>query len=113
MTRRDLLHLKHLSAFSSFMKDLGWTQEPPKGSYEVARFRHRNQREPLVVFQKLFAKEHLTVYGIGVKMAKMFLRQLKKEQLQCQPQSQEVSSNGTSLCPETSPSSSSESTGTP
>ena len=108
MTRRDLLHIKHLPAFSKFMKDLGWTQEPPKGLYEVARFRHKNQRDPLVVFQKLFSKDHLTVYGVGVKMAKMFLRQLKKEPEKCQHQSRAVLSNGTSQFPETSPSSSNE-----
>lgn len=108
MTRRDLLHIKHLPAFSKFMRDLGWTQEPPKGLYEVARFRHKNQRDPLVVFQKLFVKEHLTVYGIGVKMAKMFIRQLEKESNKCLHQSQAASSNGTSQFQKTSPSNSNE-----
>lgn len=81
-TTHNLLHQSSLKEFKQFMVSRGWIEEDVKGQYEVVRFRHKNYKEPVMVFFRLDEKEHFTVFGIGVKMVRAFINHRNRQRAQ-------------------------------
>ncbi len=75
---RCLLHRTRLKAFQAFCEERGWVAEPTKGIYEVLRMRHPEEIAPMIVYRRIEIKEHLTVYGTGVKLAIEFVHQKRR-----------------------------------
>lgn len=76
MHNRSTLHVNKLDEFKAFCESKGWVSEPLKGDYEVLRMRHKEQKYPLILFSRIGA-QHLTVFGIGMKMTRTFLHERK------------------------------------
>ena len=74
MARRDLLHHKHLEAFKNWLVEEGWTIEQSKGEYEVLRATKPKRKRPLIVFTKLYAKEHYSVMEQDIGVVINFLK---------------------------------------
>ncbi len=72
-TSRNRLHQNKLQAFTDFCKSEGWQSVPTKGDFEVLRMRHPDNKDPLLVYRQLKAKEHLTTHGVADKMVDKFL----------------------------------------
>jgi len=70
---RSLLHLSKLDAFRAFCETQGWTNVPVKGTYERLRMT-KEGCDPLIVYAKNGAKEHCTVYGTGLHLARDFIK---------------------------------------
>jgi hypothetical protein len=75
MTSRNRLHQKKLNDFAQFCSERGWKEEPFKGNFEVLRMRHLAHKQPLLVYQQLDAKEHLTTHGIADRMLNQYLKE--------------------------------------
>lgn len=73
MANRCILHRNHLDAFKEWLKNDGWEIEDTKGLYEVLRARKEGRREPLIIFEKAGAKEHLSVMDRDLEVVKAFL----------------------------------------
>lgn len=61
MADRRRLHISKLDDFKKWLTTDGWNIEEPKGTYEVLRARKAGRKNPLIVFQKTDAREHLSV----------------------------------------------------
>ena len=59
------------------MKD-GWEIEQPKGTYEVLRARKSGRNNPLIVYIKADAKEHLSLMDRDSGVIGAFLRDCRK-----------------------------------
>ena len=70
---RCLLHKNKLAEFQAWCEERGWKAEPMRGDYQVLRMRHERTREPMIVYTKNIAPEHLVVYGVGLQLARAFL----------------------------------------
>lgn len=81
MANRCILHRNHLDAFKEWLKNDGWEIEDTKGLYEVLRARKEGRREPLIIFEKAGAKEHLSVMDRDLGVVKAFLsaKQIKSD----------------------------------
>ena len=81
MANRCILHRNHLDTFKEWLKNDGWEIEDTKGLYEVLRARKEGRREPLIVFEKAGAKEHLSVMDRDLGVVKAFLsaKQIKSD----------------------------------
>lgn len=73
MANRSLLHKKKLEPFKNWLLANGWKLEEPKGEYEVLRARYSEKQEPLIIYEKLDAKEHLTVMDKDFNIVRAFL----------------------------------------
>lgn len=79
MTRqRNLLHVRHLAAFTAFCSARGWQGEPIKGEFEVLRMRHSAYADVLLVHRRGHTKngderQHLTVWGVSESLAREFI----------------------------------------
>lgn len=65
---RSRLHIDKLNDYVEFCKREGWTRAPIKGDYEVLRMTHPGYAGPLLVYQRLDAKVHLTTYGHSAEL---------------------------------------------
>jgi hypothetical protein len=82
MRSRCTLARTQLERFKIFCEAMGWAEVPTKGVFEVLRMRHAEQKEPLIVHQKMgtFAHSghtptvHLTTWGQSAVVVKQFLR---------------------------------------
>lgn len=72
-TTRNRLHQNKLTAFTEYLVQNNWTQVPLKSEYEVLRMRSPEYRDPLIVYRRDNAKEHLTTHGVADKMLSKFL----------------------------------------
>ena len=81
MANRCILHRNHLDAFKEWLKNDGWEIEDTKGLYEVLRARKEERREPLIVFEKAGAKEHLSVMDRDLGVVKAFLSERSDEKI--------------------------------
>lgn len=80
MAKRNVLHKNLLEDFQSWLVADGWEIEKPKGIYEVLRARKAGIQQPLIVYTKADAKEHLTVMDRDLEIVGAFLRGKKKTQ---------------------------------
>lgn len=85
MAIRNLLHTNHIHKLRNWLNDKGWTEYPPVGTWEYARF--KKDKEYLILYYyytksqhpNTFPKKinsHLTVQGKDVKLIKSFLKTL-------------------------------------
>lgn len=79
MSDRNLLHITQRDAFAAFCAKRGWVEESCKGAYEVLRMEHPKQLHPLIVYKKLRATEHLTVYDASERLATLFFEQSRSQ----------------------------------
>ncbi len=80
MANRYTLRKNSLEDFRSWLVADGWEIEKPKGIYEVLRARKAGRQQPLIVYTKADAKEHLTVMDRDFENVRAFLRDKKKTQ---------------------------------
>ena len=80
MANRYTLHINSLEVFQNWLVADGWEIEKPKGTYEVLRARKAGRQQPLIVYTKADAKEHLTVMDRDFEIVRAFLRDKKKTQ---------------------------------
>lgn len=80
MANRYTLRKNSLEDFQSWLVADGWEIEKPKGIYEVLRARKAGRQQPLIVYTKADAKEHLTVMDRDFEIVRAFLRDKKKTQ---------------------------------
>lgn len=80
MANRYTLRKNSLEDFQRWLVADGWEIEKPKGIYEVLRARKAGRQQPLIVYTKADAKEHLTVMDRDFENVRAFLRDKKKTQ---------------------------------
>ena len=74
MANRHTLHISQLADFKKWLEKDGWKIEEPKGIWEVLRARKQGRKNPLIVFQKKDAKEHLSIMDRDSGVVGAFLR---------------------------------------
>lgn len=79
MADRHRLHINKLDNFREWLIKDGWELEEPKGLYEVLRARKSGRQNPLIVYKKNSAKEHLSVLDRDSGVLSAFLKSYKKE----------------------------------
>ena len=80
MANRYTLHKNSLEDFQKWLVAAGWEIEKSKGIFEVLRARKAGRPQPLIVYTKADAKEHLTVMERDIGVVRAFLRAKKKSQ---------------------------------
>ena len=78
MANRHMLHISKLEDFKDWLVKDGWKIEEPKGIYEVLRARNAGRKNPLIVYTKADAKEHLSLMDRDSGVVGAFLRDCKK-----------------------------------
>ena len=78
MANRHTLHISKLEDFKKWLVKDGWEIEEPKGIYEVLRARKAGKKNPLIVYTKADAKEHLSLMDRDSGVVGAFLRDCKK-----------------------------------
>ena len=78
MADRSRLHINKLDDFKEWLIKDGWDIEEPKGTWEVLRARKSGRKNPLIVYTKIDAKEHLSVMDRDSGVIGEFLRDSKK-----------------------------------
>ena len=78
MANRHTLHISKLEDFKKWLVKDGWEIEEPKGIYEVLRARTYGRQNPLIVYSKADAKEHLTIMDRDSGVIGAFLRDCRK-----------------------------------
>lgn len=78
MADRHRLHISKLNDFKEWLIKDGWDIEEPKGTWEVLRARKSGRNNPLIVYTKMDAKEHLSVMDRDSGVIGAFLRDCKK-----------------------------------
>lgn len=78
MADRHRLHISKLDDFKEWLVKDGWDIEEPKGTWEVIRARKSGRKNPLIVYTKMDAKEHLSVMDRDSGVIGAFLRDSKK-----------------------------------
>ena len=73
MANRCLLHKSKLEPFKNWLEERGWTIEQTKGDYEVLRARYSERQQPLIIYEKLDAKEHLSITDKDANIVRAFL----------------------------------------
>lgn len=78
MANRHTLHISKLEDFKEWLVKDGWEIEEPKGIWEVLRARKSGRQNPLMVYRKEDAKEHLSIMDRDSDVVGAFLRDCKK-----------------------------------
>ncbi len=78
MANRHTLHIRKLEDFKEWLVKDGWEIEETKGIYEVLRARKQGRKNPLIVYTKADAKEHLSVMDRDSGVVGAFLRDCNK-----------------------------------
>ena len=78
MANRHTLHISKLEDFKKWLVKDGWEIEEPNGIYEVLRARKAGKKNPLIVYTKADAKEHLSLMDRDSGVVGAFLRDCKK-----------------------------------
>lgn len=78
MANRHTLHISKLEDFKKWLVKDGWEIEEPKGIYEVLRARKLGRKNPLIIYTKSDAKEHLSLMDRDSSVVGAFLRDCKK-----------------------------------
>jgi hypothetical protein len=72
MANRKYLHIDKLEKVKNAMLADGWCELKPKNCFEVLRLQRNKQK--IIIYQKLNAKEHLTVRDADFKIIKIYLK---------------------------------------
>ena len=78
MANRHTLHISKLEDFKKWLVKDGWEIEESKGIFEVLRARKSGRQNPLIVYRKADAKEHLSIMDRDSGVVGAFLRDCKK-----------------------------------
>ena len=78
MANRHTLHISKLEDFKEWLVKDGWEIEETKGIWEVLRARKSGRQNPLMVYRKEDAKEHLSIMDRDSDVVGAFLRDCKK-----------------------------------
>lgn len=78
MANRHTLHISKLEDFKKWLVKDGWEIEEPKGIWEVLRARKFGRNNPLIVYRKADAKEHLSLMDRDSDVVGAFLRDCRK-----------------------------------
>ena len=78
MANRHTLHISKLEDFKKWLVKDGWEIEEPKGIYEVLRAKKNGRQNPLIVYTKADAKEHLSIMDRDSGIVGAFLRDCRK-----------------------------------
>lgn len=78
MANRYTLHINKLKAFKEWLQDDGWKLEETKAPYEVLRARKPGKTNPLLLYKKDNAKEHLSVMDRDYCVVRAFLKSKKE-----------------------------------
>ena len=78
MADRRRLHISKLEDFKEWLVKDGWEIEEPKGVWEVLRARKAGRQNPLIIYTKADAKEHLSVMDRDSGVIGAYLRDCKK-----------------------------------
>ena len=78
MANRYTLHISKLEDFKKWLVKDGWEIEEPKGIYEVLRARKQGRQNPLIVYTKADAKEHLSIMDRDSGVIGAFLKDCRK-----------------------------------
>ena len=78
MANRHTLHISKLEDFKEWLVKDGWEIEEPKGIYEVLRARKQGRQNPLIIYTKADAKEHLSIMDRDSGIVGAFLMDCKK-----------------------------------
>lgn len=78
MANRHTLHISKLEDFKKWLVKDGWEIEEPKGIYEVLRARKYGRQNPLIVYTKADAKEHLSIMDRDSGVIGAFLKDCRK-----------------------------------
>ena len=76
MAERCLLHKNKLDKLKQWLASKGYDILTPKGTYEVLRA--CKGKETVIIFEKIGAKEHLTVQQKDYKLIRQFIRESHK-----------------------------------
>ena len=79
MANRSMLHISKLEDFKQWLVEDGWKIEATKGIWEVLRARKSGRRNPLIIFTKMDAKEHLSVMERDTGVIGAYLRDRRKK----------------------------------
>lgn len=74
---RCLLSLSKIDNFAAWAATHGWQREETKGAFEVLRL--RKDGKLAVYYKRLDAKEHATVFGVGARLVRDWLRERRNE----------------------------------
>lgn len=77
MANRHKLHINKLEDFTNWLVNDGWEIEEPKGMYEILRARKTDRRNPLIVYKKDNAKEHLNFMDKDAGVVGAYLKEKK------------------------------------
>lgn len=78
MANRHTLHISKLEDFKEWLVKDGWEIEETKGIWEVLMARKSGRQNPLIVYRKADAKEHLSIMDRDSGVVGAFLRDCKK-----------------------------------
>ena len=78
MANRHTLHISKLEDFKKWLVKDGWGIEETKDIYEVLRARKQGRQNPLIIYTKADAKEHLSVMDRDSDVVGAFLRDCRK-----------------------------------
>ncbi len=78
MANRHTLHISKLEDFKKWIVKEGWEIEEPKGIYEVLRARKQGRQNPIIVYTRADAKEHLSIMDRDSGVIGAFLRDCRK-----------------------------------
>ena len=79
MAIRELLHKSKLPKFAEWLTEQGWTIQAVKGRYEVLRAK-KPGRDTLIIWTRLYAKEHYTVPDKWRPLVRQFIREEKSHE---------------------------------
>lgn len=79
MADRSRLHINKLEDFMKWLIKDGWKFEEPEGTWEVLRARKEGRQNPLIVYTKMNAKEHLSVMDRDSGVIGAYLRDCKEK----------------------------------
>lgn len=78
MSDRATLHASRLDAFVQWAKSQGYSSEPTKEAYEVARLRHDATGDAPLIFHKRDRTDHVTVPAGAASLVRRFIRQSRR-----------------------------------
>ena len=80
MASRNWLHISKLEDFKQWLIKSGWNIEETKGLWEVLRARKEGRQNPLIIYSKKNAKEHLSVADRDCDVIRAFLAYHKQDE---------------------------------
>ena len=79
MANRHILAITKLDDFRDWLIADGWEIQDTKGYYEVLRARKQGRRNPLIVYKRLDAKEHLSVSDNDISIVRAYMADTRQK----------------------------------